>query len=384
MNFGEAFKISFLDELSEIKNSWYLKIMLSVVPMMLFVMLGSTVKKGVVQDMSIVMVDQDKSKLSRLISRTLNDTPAFNIDYKLDSMGEAKHLLDSSKAYAIVYIPENFEKDVKLGVRPKISSFVNSQYILLGKNIASALTQGVLNSSALVSFLNNLSKSTRTELSVSFAQPVIMKISPLYNSEKNYFIFLFSALLPSLWQVLVVLVIAISFGRMFKYKKLLKFKASSKLSLNGAILGKSFIYLVSYFFILLSSIMYLYGSAGFYMAGSIFDLAFTQLITTISYVVVGLFIIATGFDYARALSLSAVYTAPAFAFLGVTFPTSSMTTLATIWSNALPVSHYMQTQIAIVNYGVGLYEVREQILAIMAFWLLYLLVYIRFKKELSL
>ena len=56
-------------------------------------------------------------------------------------------------------------------------------------------------------------------------------------------------------------------------------------------------------------------------------------------------------DGARAMSLAAGYAAPAFAFLGVTFPTSQMDQLALFWRSLLPVSHYIELQIGQASIG---------------------------------
>ena len=59
-------------------------------------------------------------------------------------------------------------------------------------------------------------------------------------------------------------------------------------------------------------------------------------------------------DVTRAMSLVAGFAAPAFAFMGVTFPTTDMPLIAQLWRALLPISHYITVQIQQVNYATTL------------------------------
>jgi len=59
--------------------------------------------------------------------------------------------------------------------------------------------------------------------------------------------------------------------------------------------------------------------------------------------------VAMGFAFAAAAgelrfgtSIAAFYTAPAFAFAGVTFPVEGMPVVGQAWSSLLPVTHYLR------------------------------------------
>ena len=61
-------------------------------------------------------------------------------------------------------------------------------------------------------------------------------------------------------------------------------------------------------------------------------------------------------DAARSMSLAGAFTAPSFAFMGVTFPTSDMGSAAQIWRSLLPISHYIEAQIDQVSYGLSAWQ----------------------------
>ena len=61
-------------------------------------------------------------------------------------------------------------------------------------------------------------------------------------------------------------------------------------------------------------------------------------------------------DPARAMSFAGAFTAPSFAFMGVTFPVTDMNALAQAWRGLLPISHYIEAQISQVSYGVTAWQ----------------------------
>ena len=86
-------------------------------------------------------------------------------------------------------------------------------------------------------------------------------------------------------------------------------------------------------------------------------------------------------DPTRAMSFAAVYTAPSFAFMGVTFPVTDMGMPAKIWRSLLPVSHYIEAQIGQASYGITAWETIAQFTPTMWGYLIPLLVVILLIKK---
>jgi len=51
------------------------------------------------------------------------------------------------------------------------------------------------------------------------------------------------------------------------------------------------------------------------------------------------------------MSFAGAFTAPSFAFMGITFPVDDMSSLAQFWRSLLPISHYIELQVSQMNYG---------------------------------
>jgi ABC-2 type transport system permease protein len=375
---GEAF----LDELKSIQNSTYKLFLVTLLPIFSFFLIVAIFYKGVVHELPLVVVDNDKSQLSRELIKNVDASATLSVDYKLNSPKEVLALLQETKVYAVLIIPHNFQKKVLKHTQPKVTTMLNTQYILIGKIIKSALTQVVMYSSAEVELVQDLAKSGVFQKSINRVSPIGLQVSSYFNTYQNYFLFLVSALLPAIWQIFIVIVTLVSFGTMFKSKEQRKFFKDEHLFIR--IVGKLLPYTFIYTVLGALYLFFIYGTMAWEFQGSFSFTVFAMFVSVVAYQGVALLFFVTGFDYARSLSLGAVYTAPAFAFLGVTFPIYNMNAFALFWRDMLPVSHLMEIQISQANYGTNIFLELDKLLYIFAFLVVYIPVYFMFKRRLAL
>ncbi len=346
---------AFILELKEIRNSFFLFSLLTWIPLLSSIIVISIFYKGVATKLPIVVVDNDRSQLSREIIKNINSNQALHVEGIELDIKSASKLIRSSKVYAMVEIPAHFEKDTIQKKQPNITAFVNTQYILIGKMISAALSGTIRESSARVDFANNLINDGQTRSAIFLTAPINVQITPYFNTYKNYFLFLVSAILPTIWQILIVVALIVSFGKTFKEKKEDIFFKNR--NIFAAVIGKTLPYTFAYMGWGIMFLLYMYGVQPWEFQGSFALTIFAMFLTLLAYEGVALSFFTINFHQTRALSLAAVYTAPAFAFLGITFPVSSMPEFAHIWHNLLPISHYLKLQISQASYGTPLYEV---------------------------
>lgn len=120
------------------------------------------------------------------------------------------------------------------------------------------------------------------------------------------------------------------------------------------------------------------------MNGSWDILILSQLLMVLASQAMGLLLYLLLKDAARALSMAAAYTAPSFAFMGVTFPVTDMTVPAQIWRNFIPVSHYIDIQLHQTNHGASAYSALPQMGALLLFLIVFFLAYllaVRIKQQ---
>jgi len=372
---------AFMYEVDSIRKSYYKLFLISVFPILSFFLIIAIFYKGVAHDMPIAVVDNDKSKLSRLLLTNLESSPTVKIAYNTTSLKEAIQLTKEAKVYGVVIIPPHFEKDTLLQTQPRVTAMLNTQYILIGKILTSALTSTVMQSSAQIEYVKNLVDLEIPDASINAVAPIGLQITPFFNTYQNYFLFLVSALLPSIWQIFIVVATIVSFGSMFKNHKEREFFKTNDYEIK--IIGKLLPFTLAYMILGIGYLFYIYGTLGWEFQGSFAVTIFGMFLTVVAYQAMALLFFVTGFDYARTLSLGAVYTAPSFAFLGVTFPIHNMNSFALIWRDLLPISHYMELQISQSNYGADIFLELDKLGSIFIFWIVFIPVFFMFRKRLN-
>lgn len=375
-----ALNEAFVYELKSIKNSWYKLFLITVLPLLSFVLIIAIFRTGVVRDLPLAVVDQDRSKLSRMVLAGIEASPAMQISFTVDSAKEAMALAKQSKVYSIIIIPDNFSQDILLRKHPHITAMINTQYILIGKILTSSLTSAMMYKSAQLEYMKNLTDIEDPNTALHSVSPIGIQVTPFFNRYQNYFYFLVSALLPAIWQIFIVIATLVSIGVMFKYKREKVF-FGNKRYIGMKIIGLMLPYTIAFMILGMLYLFYLYSMWEF--QGSFAIMIFGMLLTVVAYQIIALFLFTTGFDYARSLSLGAVYTAPAFAFLGVTFPIYNMNGFALFWRDMLPISHYTQLQLSQANYGANVFLEVDKLWSLFAFWILFIPALLLLKKRLE-
>ena len=368
-------------ELKAIRESWYMLSFLSWIPLVGFGLIVAIFVSGVPRELPIGVVDKDYSRFSRMQLSAIESSATLHINAYYDSVYEASAALREGSIYAIVIIPEHFEKKIRQGMQPAISIMLNTQFILMSKVLKSAFSSVLLKSAATLDFVQTLAEDQRPEMAKSAVAPIQIQITPFFNTYNNYFLFLVSAMLPAFWSILVMLTMVIGIGEMFKKGREKVWLESAEDSLSAAMLGKMLPYTVIQFIWGFIIVYFVYGVMPWPFAGSWLILAAGLFLTVVVYQLLAYAFYAIKYEYDAALSFTAVFTAPAFAAMGITFPLMNMEGVAVAWHDLLPISHYMHIQISQANYGAPLASVGTTFGALALFLLLTPLVYWRYKSS---
>ncbi|EIA1555022.1 ABC transporter permease [Vibrio parahaemolyticus] len=333
------------------RDKWLLSC-LTWVPILLSLTIWGVFSAGIARDLPIGVVDLQHSQLSRKLIQTLDASSTLSVDYHYTSANEAKNAMIEGDIYAFAVIPSKFDQDILLHRQPQLSVFFNSQYILVAKLINSAVAQAQGYFDAQVQVMGNLAKGNTTTLSaLGQAVPVSTQITALFNRNTNYAQFLVTAIVPAIWQICIVvstiLILAAHF-RIYGGKNGFEFLGNKPHTKLSAILSQ---YIPVF---MLQGALFLYW---FYvlldwpMEGSLVVMLLAQLVTVVACIIMGALFFFLSMDPARAMSFAGAFTAPSFAFMGITFPVSDMNTLAHAWRSLLPITHYIEVQVGQASYG---------------------------------
>ncbi|WP_077312848.1 ABC transporter permease [Vibrio palustris] len=331
-----------------IKQDRWLQSSVIWMPIGLSVILWWIFSQGIVRDLPIGVVDLSHSTQSRQVIRHIDATSTLKVLKVYPSQAMAKADLIESHIYAYTVIPRHFDRDIQRGQSPQVTTFYNSQYILTGRLISSAMTRVMQTLSAHIDAGQRLAKGNKTVSQVmGQAVPVGTQLTPLFNLNMNYAQFLVSGIIPALWQISIVtstILILSTYQQRFGLNTWLGTSPYRNMLVTlwpfcvwFAIQGIAFLW---WFYVILD----------WPQQGQLWVVIFAQWITLVACMIMGILFYFITLDPARALSFAAAYTAPSFAFMGITFPASNMDTLAQFWRNLLPITHYMSVQINQVNY----------------------------------
>lgn len=358
------------------RDPW-LASLVSWIPLLLFFIMWAIFSQGIARDLPVGVVDLDKSSLSRALIRHYDASPALETAFDYLDVQQGAAALRTGKIYGLVVIPVDLEKKMMLGRPPEVDAFVNSQFLLIGKIVNSALQQAQGTFSVNVEIAKNLASGSAVfDMALSSAMPVSSQITPLFNINSNYAQFLVSAILPAVWQILMVAATVLSLAAEQRRNGFVGWLGAFP---ARALLAKFLPILLLFW---LHGLLFLWGMyifLGWPMHGNWALLVFAQLVTVCASIGVASLLFLITQDAARGLSLAAAYAAPGLAFMGVTFPVTDMTLPARIWRNLIPISHYIEIQFGQVNYGAPLHTTFSQ-LQYLGFFVLPL-IYVFFKAK---
>lgn len=171
-DFWYRFKQAFNAEILVIFKRFTFHWLMWILPLIIFVLISSIFYRGVLFDLPVGYIDNDKSGLSREIVRDLNAGAHANLINYGNELSLAESDLQKAKIYAILYIPPNFESDVLAGHQPTPMLYYNALYYSAG-------LYSIMDYSGLIASLNT---QYRTTLATSIGMPV----PPLAKVNFNY------------------------------------------------------------------------------------------------------------------------------------------------------------------------------------------------------
>ncbi|MGU5817538.1 ABC transporter permease [Aeromonas hydrophila] len=367
---GREWRLLWQDPFGRALASW--------LPLLLIGILCWVFSAGLARDLKIGLVDLDQSLLSRELAFSLDASAGLKVAQQFDSIDAGASALRGGDIYALVVLPSHLERDARQGTQPQVTVFNNGQFILIAKLVNSALAQVVGTLNGQVGVLSAMAGGKALPGALGQAVPIASQVTALYNINSSYAQFLLSALLPAVWQILVVLYGINALAR------------TDRLGLDWTTKGVWFglwrtllpHVLIGWGWGLGWSLL-LFKGFGYPMQGSWLVLTAGLGLASAACVSMGAFFYGIIRDPARALSLAGAYTAPGFAFMGVTFPVSAMGDFAQFWRSLLPISHYVELQIGQTNYGQPLVAALPQFGALLLFLLPLLLVVRRYQAQAS-
>ena len=305
------------------------------VPLFAFVVLTTVFSRPVIRHLGVTVVDEDRSDASRALTEYIAASPSLKIVDRSGTLSTAVQDIRSGKAISAVYIPPNFERDLKADRRPQVVGFYNQQF-LTPSGIASSGLSDSLSAAAAAAAPAKRAAPTAASIGTLTGETIA-----LVNPQKNYAQFLLRALLPTIIHVVMTLAAGYSVGSEFRRRNAREWLESAGGDPVVALVGKLTPLFGIFFLIMLAEPFFLEGVLQISFRGDVPMMVAAGSLLIVAYLSLGALLQLLAGDLATGLGLAGLIASPAFGYAGVGFPTIGMNAFAHVWSAMLPLRWYM-------------------------------------------
>lgn len=313
-----------------------------VLPPASFLLLGVIFSSSVPRDLPVACVDLDGSGLSRELTRSVDATSGLRVVHSASDPEAARELVLRGDVYGFLVIPEHYERDVLRAQSPPVIGYHNAALLLPGSVVRRDLRQAVGAASRERELLARQRRGQPEAVALAQREPVRLEWHTISNPALSYAAFLLPALFPTMLQIFVLMATVQAVGAELKEGTASEWLATAGGSLWPALVGKLAPYLASFLAVAVFMHALLFRALAVPLRGSGLVLGLGTVLFVLAYLALGVLIVAWTANLRFAASAAAFYSGPAFAFVGVTFPTIGMPALARAWGLLLPLSHYLR------------------------------------------
>lgn len=362
-----GFWMVFSREIGWLRRRPFLLFLTTVLPLALMALLIAVFSAGLATRLPIGVLDLDGSDLSRAIIRAVDATPDVAISARVGELAEGRRMILSGRIDGLLMLPRDLQRDVTAGRRPEVVFFYNTQTLTTGNLVLRGINAAVPSAAAGLRLAVRTAEGQPIDAAQAALQPIPVQIHALFNPSLNYIYFLLTALLPTILQIVVVTSSAYSIGMDFETRHRLRNLRRLGGGIWPAIAGKMLPYTFLFLVVLGLSDGVLFDILGLPLRGHAWLLILAGILFILACQFAGTVLALLLRPTAQAISIGTILTAPAFGFMGVSFPRFGMNEFATIWGGALPGTWYLMARIDQTIRGTPLDLSWKPVLILLAF-----------------
>ena len=312
--------------------------MVSLAPLCIIILFCSMFYSGKAEHVPIAIINQDHSELSHTIEKYLKLNTTLHVQQISEDQTEVEKNLNQTRIWGYVMIPEGAEQRLVKGEDAQISIVYNQSYFSIGNTISSAMLLSTVQAST--DFLkNNYFVNEIPYIDIDTAH---IKISPLFNPNLNYELYLEPFVIPAVLHLLLCCCIAFSVGQELKLNTTQQWRDST--TVLQAIFAKSFVYVIIFCFLSWLWMFWLIVIRGWTVAGSLSLILFAQFLFYLAYALISVTVVLATKNLSKTFGFLAVYGGSSLSFAGVTLPLNNAPLFTKFWSNIIPYTPYAKLQ----------------------------------------
>lgn len=343
-----------------------------IVPVLYCAMFGWLYSAQRVTDLPLVVVDQDRSALSRELVRALDQDQTFHLTRQLSSEAEAMAEIDAAKAAVAVVIPPDLERDVKLGREAAVLTLVDGSNLMVSNTAVRAANADIKTISAGVTLKKLAARGQWGSVGERTFTGIDYRYRILFNPTFSYFDFMVMGLVGAALQQVLLLGVALGATREKEagtWRRTLE--ATPFLPLW---LGKILPYwLVTMTMTVICLAIAVFGF-GLPVHGALWQVVLVSAVFDLAVGALG-FLISFAFEtQLMATQVAMLIAVPSFMLSGFTWPQMAMPQPLALVSQILPLTYYLHAFREVVSKGHGLGAIAVDFLALIMMTLLSLAV----------
>jgi ABC-2 type transport system permease protein len=312
-------------------------------PALCLVLLAWLLARGVVRDLPVAVVDDDRSAMSRELARLLDATPALSVSAHPRSLADAWPLVRARDVYAVVYVPAGASREVARGRSATVFTYYDATLLTAAQ--AARGDAGAAVQELAARLARRETARIRGVLAVR-PSPVVVQASTPANAARSFEAYLLALLIPAVLHFALCLSAAGAFGRELRDATAGGWLRGSGGALFPAVAGKAAPYVGLSALQGVAGVLWLAVVRGHGVHGSVAMLLLGQGALYLASVAVALLFVGVTRNMGMALSLTTLYVGAALAYSGATFPIDGATPFAAVWNRLVPLTAYLKLQAA--------------------------------------
>jgi ABC-2 type transport system permease protein len=341
-------------ELKSIFSSRLYILALLVFPIAGCLFLGGIYSSGFLVKLPAAVIDNDNTKISRMIIRYFDASPEIEIKYRVSNTQELKDLFARQKAVLGIYIPKDMQKNIKRQKTQNIPIYVNSANYISGSIVEIDANTIITIAGSAIKYKTLVKRGFSSKQARELLLPVRNSSTKLFNPSLNYNIFLTPGIWMAIIQQLLILVGVLSISIEFDLKTVKTMMRSCKGSVLKAMTGKLAVYMCFayvHFEILYRIVFRIFGIP---IISSVAAATALSLCFAFAAVSLGMLLSSVLRTTANALKGCLVIAAPAFLLSGYTWPPEQMPAALRIFAEFIPLTPFLEGFKKIYVQGLGI------------------------------
>jgi ABC-2 type transport system permease protein len=309
-------------------------------PILYGVLVGGVYKKGKVTNLPIIVVDEDKSPLSRQLIDMFNENDVIYVAKVLNDPFRAKDEALKTESSVVVQIPRNFSADVNYNRSTELTLFVNASNTLTSNSAMMAVNVAASTLKAGIQIKAQQKKGVPEYVASKQFEPFKITMIKQNIRSGNYLYFMLPGVLLTVLQQVMMLGLALSFASEFEKGTFPELVQKSN-NVFVLILVKILPY------ILMSGLIYIlyYGYSIWYrmplnLDGGAFFATTILFLLAVSFI--GILVSIAIPSQLKATEILMVIATPSFILSGFTWPLSQMPEWVVAIAKMIPLTHYLQ------------------------------------------